>query len=68
MNFNDRFIRDLYHEMYWVKEMSLNEMVRELKIPLTTLYEEFERLGLRTRSKKAAQRLTWKKRFKDEKK
>jgi len=44
------------------REKSLREISKSLGIPYASLRELFEKLGLRTRSIKKAQKLKWKQR------
>ena len=62
MDFEDREIREELHRLYWEKKYSLRQISEEIDIPKSSLHELFEKLGLRTRSRKKAQKLAWKRR------
>lgn len=62
MDFEDREIREELHRLYWEKNYSLRQISKELEIPRSSLHVLFIKLGLRTRSRKQAQKLDWRRR------
>lgn len=62
MDYEDEEIRKELHNLYWKEGMSLRKISKKLGIPLTSIYELFIESGLRTRTRKKANKLDWKQR------
>ena len=55
MNINTD-VREIFIKEYWDNKKPLKEIANEYKIPLTTLFQRFNELGIRTRTRKQAQK------------
>lgn len=62
MEFDDRETKDMLHQMYWNEGKSLRQISKELLIPLATVKKDFERMGIRTRTRHKAMKAHWLKR------
>ena len=61
MDKSEENLRELLDEMYHKDSKSLRQIGKELDIPLSTLWNLFESLGVRTRTQARAIKMAWKK-------
>ena len=61
-DYGAEFSKKSYEDLYWEQGKSLPEIAKELKVPYSTIQQDFMKFRIKTRTKKQAIKLWWKRR------